>query len=540
MIAPVPIRACGRNVRFVSTMGQRCSRPRVVTALSETVMTPSAHVPSPQSAARRQVEFLKRQLWLIVLVVFASVLIAAATSLVQPKIYRASTKIFVGSSGTLNPQFGNVIQPFTQTMSSLLMSDIVARRVIDNLGLNKTTDAVLNNLHVSSTPDNAVLQVSYDSQNRNEAVRVLAEVGSVFTTLVHQKLGRPGTPNVPVVTATVFDPAHASPKAISPHTVQTIVFAGVIGLALGIVLALLRDTLDERIHKREEMEELFGVPVIAALPRSLLGRPLVDPERGVDLTRLNAIDPLGLQLAGAKSRERLITITSGGSADGKSAVAASIGLALAVRGEHVICVDVSPNERRGLSYYLDVGLHDGAASPLAGPHNIEDALYEVRVETVADTAGVDQVSAHLEDRSRDSVHELSASAAHGERGRLQLLSLGEGVFSSDDGLPAWPIADLVTELKSRGRFVVVDAPSLPSAAAFALLSVSDRALVVAHESKTTKEQATSVREALEALQVPSYGVVSIGRTAMPVAPYGRPRSRPARQPVSSSRVRKAR
>jgi len=511
-----------------------------VTALSETVMTPSANVPSPQSAARRQVEFLKRQLWLIVLVVFASVLIAATTSLVQPKIYRASTKIFVGSSGTLNPQFGNVIQPFTQTMSSLLMSDIVARRVIDNLGLNKTTDAVLNNLHVSSTPDNAVLQVSYDSQNRNEAVRVLAEVGSVFTTLVHQKLGRPVAPNVPVVTATVFDPAHASPKAISPHPVRTIVFAGVIGLALGIVLGLLRDTLDERIHKREEMEELFGVPVIAALPRSLLGRPLVDPERGVDLTRLNAIDPLGLQLAGAKSRERLITITSGGSADGKSAVAASIGLALAVRGEHVICVDVSPNERRGLSYYLDVGIHDGAARPLAGPHDIEDALYEVRVETVADTAGVDQVSAHLEDRSRDSVHELSASVAHGERGRLQLLSLGEGVFSSDDGLPAWPIADLVTELKTRGRFVVVDAPSLPSAAAFALLSVSDRALVVAHESKTTKEQATSVREALEALQVPSYGVVSIGRTAMPVAPYGRPRSGPARQPVSSSRVRKAR
>jgi hypothetical protein len=186
-----------------------------------------------------------------------------------------------------------------------------------------------------------------------------------------------------------------------------------------------------------------------------------------------------------------------------------------------------------------VGPHDGAARPLAGPHDIEDALYEVRVETVADTAGVDQVSAHL-DRSRDSVHELSASVAHGERGRLQLLLLGEGVFSSDDGLPAWPIADLVTELKSRGRFVVVDAPSLPSAAAFALLSVSDRALVVAYESKTTKEQATSVREALEALQVPSYGVVSIGRTAMPVAPYGRPRSGPPRQPVSSSRVRKAR
>jgi Mrp family chromosome partitioning ATPase len=322
--------------------------------------------------------------------------------------------------------------------------------------------------------------------------------------------------------------------------VRTLAFAGIIGLALGIAFARLRDTLDERIHKREEMEELFGAPVIAALPRSMLGRPLVDPKRGVDVTRLHAIDPLRLQLAGAKSRDRLITITSGGSGDGKSAVAADIGLALAVGGEHVICVDVSPNERRSLSYYFDVGLHDGAPRPLAGPHDIEDALYEVRVDAAAAGAGVDPVSAHLEDRSRDSVQELPTSLAHSERGRLQLLSLGEGVFSGDDGLPAWSIADLVTELKSRGRIVVVDAPSLPSAAAFALLSVSDRALVVAHESRTTKEQATSVRKALEALQVPSYGVVSIGRTAMPVAPYGRPPSGPAHHPVSSRRVRRDR
>jgi succinoglycan biosynthesis transport protein ExoP len=526
-----------RIERFVSTM--KASAPCGVRSRTNPFMPASSNVPPPQSGARRQVEFLKRQLWLIVLVVCAALLIAAATSLAQPKIYQASSKIFVGSSGTLNPQFGNVIQPFTQTMSSLLMSDIVARRVIANLGLNKTTDSVLSNLHVSSTPDNAVLQVSYDSQNRNEAVRVLAEVGSVFTTLVQQKLGRPSAPRLPVVTATVFDPAHASPNAVSPHPGRTVAFAGIIGLALGIALALLRDTLDERIHKREEMEELFGAPVISALPRNMLGRPLVDPKRGVDLTRLHAIDPLRLQLARAKSRERLITITSGGSRDGNSAVAAGIGLALAVGGEHVICVDVAPDEKRSLSYYLDVGLYDGAARPLAGPHDIEDALYEVRV-AMTDPAGVDPVSAHLEDGSQDSVHELSTSVAHGERGRLQLLSLGEGIFSSDDGLSAWSIADLVTELKSRDRFVVVDAPSLPSAAAFALLSVSDRALVIAHESRTTKQQATSVREALEALQVPSYGVVSIGRTAMPVAPYGRPRTGSARQPVSSSRVRKAR
>lgn len=487
-------------------------------------MNPSASVSLPQSAARRQLEFLKRQLWLIVLVVVAALGIAAATSLAQQKVYRASSKIFVGSSGTLNPQFGPNIQPFTQTMSSLLTSDIVASKVIADLQLNKTTDDLLKNLHVSSTPDSAVLLVSYDSHNPREAVRILSKIGKVFTERVHNKLSHPTGPNVPVVTAQVWDPAHASSTPISPHPVRTLAFAGAIGLALGIALGLLRDTLDERIHKREEMEELFGAPVIAALPTTMFGRPLVDSKSGIDRARLQALDPLRLQLARENRGERLIAVTSGGAGHGQSVVAASLGLALAMSGEDVVCVDVSPHEKRGLSYYLNVRNAERPTTPIEGPDDIERALREVPVENQNNGTGV---------------HDFSASGAPGRRGRLRLLSLSDGAFSGDGGMPAWSLADLVTELKSEGRFIVVDAPSIPSAAAFALLSVSDRTLVVAQESRTTKEQATSARKALEALQVPGYGVVSIGRSAAAVPAYGRAGGDSPR-PVSSRRVRRAR
>ena len=485
------------------------------------MMTPSTNVSQPQSAARRQLEFLKRQLWLIVLVTAAALAIAAATSLAQPKVYRATSKIFVG--GTLNPAFGNVVQPLTQTMSSLLTTDIVARRVIDGLQLNKTTGDLLRNLHVSSTPDTAILQVSYDAHNPGEATRILRQYGNVFTRYVSETVGRP-KPNQPTLSATVVDPAHPLSDPISPHPVRTLAFAGVIGLALGIVLGLLRDTLDERIHKREEMEELFGAPVIAVLPRTMFGRPLVDAKSGIDRARLQALDPLRLQLARDKGRERLIAVTSGGSGDGKGAVSASLALALALGGEDVVCVDISPHEKRSLSYYLNVRETDQPTAPIEGPNDIERALREVPVASQSNGTGV---------------HDLATSAAPGKRGRLQFLSLSDGAFSGDEGLPAWSLADLVTELRSEGRFIVVDAPSIPSAAAFALLSVSDRTLVVAQESRTTKEQATSARKALEALQVPGYGVVTIGRNATAVPPYGRAGGDSPRS-VSSRRVRRAR
>jgi capsular polysaccharide biosynthesis protein len=504
-------------------------------------MSPSANAPQPQSSVRRQVEFLKRQLWLIVLVAAVALAIAAAVSMGQQKVYRASSKIVVFPGATLNPQFGNTAQSFTQTMSPLLKDDVIARKVISNLGLDETPENLLRHLNVSSTPDSAVLQVSYDSHNPGEAVRILTQVGKVFTHRVQAKLGGPSNKNAPapVISARDWGPAHASSTPISPHPIRTLAFAGAIGLGLGIVLALLRDTLDERIRKREEMEELFGAPVIAMFPVNLLGRPVVDPATGIDPARLHAVDPLRLQLTRVGAREGLMTVTSGGPRDGQSVVAASISVALALAGEHVICVDVSPQQRRSLSYYLNVPASEAPERPLAGWGDVDQALREVALERVRERAGLEAVPAYLEDVPRDSLDELHSAVALGDGGRLQLLQLTEGVLSNTDGFASWSIADLAAELKSHAARVVFAAPALPSAATFALLSVSDGAVVVGREGRTTKDQATQVRNALETLQVAPFALVAIGQGSVPVPAYGRARNGSA-QPRSSKRVRRPR
>ena len=60
-------------------------------------------------------------------------------------------------------------------------------------------------------------------------------IATVFTSLVPQKLGkqpRSGQTPPPAITATVFDPAHASSKPMSPRPVRTMVIDSVLGLAL--------------------------------------------------------------------------------------------------------------------------------------------------------------------------------------------------------------------------------------------------------------------------------------------------------------------
>src|SRR5207247_7572751 len=115
---------------------------------------------------------------------------------------------------------------------------------------------LLGRVHVSTSPDSSVLDVSYETSDRPEAVRVLAEMGAVFTGLVRQKLGEPRTRGAEI-TATVFDPAHLEPGRVSPRPARTLGIAGALGLAIALVLALVRESLDNRIRGRRDAEKWF-------------------------------------------------------------------------------------------------------------------------------------------------------------------------------------------------------------------------------------------------------------------------------------------
>jgi capsular polysaccharide biosynthesis protein/MinD-like ATPase involved in chromosome partitioning or flagellar assembly len=449
------------------------------------------------------------------LVTAAALAAAAITTFTQHNVYRASTKIVIGQGGGIfQPQFGNAVQPATQTMSSLLKSDIVATTVIRDLGLKDTTTGLLQHLNVSSTPDSSVLQVSFDSPDRNEAVRTLDKVATVFTSLVRRKLGSQPVPrgqstSLPVITATVFDPAHADPNPISPRPARALLFSGVIGLVLGITLALLRETLDERMRGREEIEEYFGAPVVAAVPKNMLGRSAIENmHRGVP-SFIHAIEPLRLQISRGDALERLIVITSGGAGDGKSTVAANLSVALAVAGEDVICVGADSNDQR-LADYFDL-TQDENTRPVSGSAELAQALRDVRLD-----GGIEGRTAS-DDEVEDPASETNGGR-RGRAGRVRLLVVPpkEGSEHEADTYPS--IDDLVIELLEFERgYIVVDAPPLPSNTTFALLSIANKAIIVASEERTTKEQATFVRETLKRLKLPSYAVVTVGRTAKTAA-----------------------
>src|SRR5438046_8094157 len=157
-------------------------------------------------------------------------------------------KLVIGQSESFfQPDVATATEIYTQTMSDLVKSDIVASAVVDRLHLDVDPTLVVNNLQVTTQPSAAVLQISYDDTDRARGRRTLEEVGSVFIEAVHDRLAPTladqGKPGISVI---VFDPAHSLPGVVRPKPLLNLGGAAALGLVLGMLAAIIRIQVRQR------------------------------------------------------------------------------------------------------------------------------------------------------------------------------------------------------------------------------------------------------------------------------------------------------
>ena len=508
----------------------------------------------PQPAIRQYVDVLRRQFWLIALTTVITVASAAALVSSQDPVYQASMKVVVGQGGgVFEPEFGGAVQPFTQTMTNLLESDIIARRVIEKLGLEQTPKEFLDDLHVSSRPESSVLEVSYQDTDKERAVASLDEVGTIFTRLVEERLSaRLRRESLPAVTVSIWDDAHLEADRVSPNPARSLAFATVLGLALGLVLAFARDSLDERIRGRRDAERAFGAPVVGALPSGVRGAtPLLvggEGRRTGELIEALRLLRANLLFSEAGIRGRTVAVTSGLPGEGKTTVVANLGVLLALAGHNVICVDADLR-RPKLHEHLNLS-PDGAGlgDVTEGRVSVTDALREVVPGAVAPQEA-DGMKRRLSDAARGVVPggvareeaaemkrrrrlpartgagATDASTApngwgataqdpNGGPGRLRVLLANHSPGAPPDLLTADRVSELTERLSEHADYVIFDTPPiLEVGEAFPLALVADTVFVVAREGRTTARTAEAVRLTLEGLGVSRVSVILTGSNA---------------------------
>jgi capsular exopolysaccharide synthesis family protein len=468
-------------------------------------------------------DIVRRRKWTVLAVLAVAVAAGASYGLTASKKYEARMQIVVGQGqGLVSPAYlGASVQPITATMAQLAKSTIVAQRVIARLQLHTTTESLLKHVSVAINPQTAVLQVSVTSSTKAQAVEVAQALGIVFSRLVAQRFSATPQPNgannaTAPMTATVFDPAHALPNAVSPRPKLDIAIGAILGLVLGILAAFGKNYFDRRLRDRDSVERAFGVPVIGQIPfrhgRSRrAGRvewsdfgEMVEAFRGLraNLSYLSVRSPL-----------RTILITSATPGQGKTTVAANLGLAISRLGSSTAVVEADLRRPRLNDAF---GLEDddaGLSGLLAGIVELDDALRDVP------------------DRSGQA------------RGRLALLPSGALPPNPAELLSSFQMRDVLDRLRQGFEHVIVDSsPLLLVADPLELARMVDGVIVVVRKDSASRDEARELRAIVERLGVNLLGVV-LTDTEHIGASYGhygerpsepgrrRPGLRPARRAV---------
>jgi succinoglycan biosynthesis transport protein ExoP len=292
--------------------------------------------------------------------------------------------------------------------------------------------------------------------------------------------------------ATVAEIAEPPGAPSSPRTKRNVALGLLLGLALGILVAFLRDTLDRRLRGSREVREELDFPLLGHVREQAMGHVLrvvgaSDHELQPDFEACRIIRQ-NLEFAAPAERPlRTIVVTSALPEEGKSTVAMGLAFASAAAGKRTLLVEGdlrSPDFAERLELRPTPGLTDY----LVGQAEPQEVLQLVAPATGEGSAG-----------------------GNGNRPTLGLSSVArpEPVVCIACGTPSPQPAELLgsermiqflTKVSDVYEAVVIDSsPLLPVADTLKLLPHTDGVVLCVRSGQTTREQAHLAKSALEYL-----------------------------------------
>jgi capsular exopolysaccharide synthesis family protein len=270
----------------------------------------------------------------------------------------------------------------------------------------------------------------------------------------------------------------------SPRVYRNTLLGLVLGLCFGIAAAFGMERFDRRLRTPADLESVYELPLIGAVPESQALRQSARGSRKLPERELEVFGLLRAHLRyfNIDRSLRIVVIISAAPADGKSTVARNLALAAARAGERVL--------------YLEADLRRPSAASAFGV-DTGPGLSEVLINQLP-----------LE----DAVQTLSLEQASGKALSLDVLVAGRVLPPNPAQVTESRVMQsLLEHAKDVYDLVIVDTPPMSVVAdAFPLLRVADGALIVGRVGKSRREVAARLRASLVTANAPLVGVVANG------------------------------
>ncbi|GAA1059359.1 polysaccharide biosynthesis tyrosine autokinase [Agromyces bracchium] len=430
---------------------------------------------------RDYVRILHRNWVLILACTLLGVAAAAAYSLVVTPKYVATTELYVSVRAGDSAATGDLVQGTNfarQAVTSyvdVVDSAIVLDRVVEELGLEATSGELSASVEASSPLNTVLIDIAVTDSDPEQAAEIANSIGSNFADVVVNDLEKPEGDAASLVKIETIQPAVVPEKPSSPNVPLNLALGGLVGLALGIGIAVLRTVLDTRIHSLHDIEQVTDKPLLGgiALDPDATKRPLIvhaDPRnpRAESFRSLRTnLQFVNVEGGGARS----FVITSAGPGEGKSTTAANLAISLAETGARVALIDGDLRLPK-LADYLGIEGAVGLTDVLIGRAELADVLQKWG------------------------------------RGQLYVLPAGRIPPNPSELLGSAAMDRLLTTLSERVDYVLIDAPPVLVVTDAAVVSkLAGGAILIAASGSTRKPQLGAAVRTLEAIGSRLLGVV---------------------------------
>jgi polysaccharide biosynthesis transport protein len=342
----------------------------------------------------------------VIITTLAAIALAAAYIFLQKPHYTAQAKVLVNpllSPVAASTPKSNV--PDMNTEQATAASAPVANLARTALKLSSSNgDRLLSHLNVSAASTGNILQFQYTASDPQQAAQYVNAFAQAYVTyrnntvlkllaaavserqhtiaLLEEQLKHSGTAQRAALMSQLHDDevqlatfqsdeslvnggqvigTAVPPSSPSTKKTTTLIIAAVIGLALGILLALIREAMDRRIKSPGDLGNRLGAPVLGVIPKFRGGRSpdrslvVITEPRG-SASEAYRTTAIALENLAGRAGAQVIMFASPRVGGGASTTTANIGAVLAQAGHQVILVSA---DLRDPALHLMMGLQNG-------------------------------------------------------------------------------------------------------------------------------------------------------------------------------------